>query len=82
MDPVDLDTDQFLDIVHYYRLSVTDDKHHAEINNAWVGRLMGDDKKPPMVTEAAKKIPIPSWWQGGTTISDATMIADAARKKP
>lgn len=56
-------------------------EEHTEINNLLTGPLEEDDK-PPMITEAARKIPVPSWWQGGTTISDATMIAENARKKP
>lgn len=79
---MDLDTDQFLDIVHYYRLSLTDSAGHDEINNAWSGRRLDDDGKPPMVTEAARKLPVPSWWQGGTTVSDATMVVAEMRKKP
>lgn len=67
--------------MHYYRIHMADPEHHAEINNLLTGPMAEDDK-PPMMTEAAKKIRVPSWWQGGTTISDATMIAENARKKP
>lgn len=60
---------------------MADPEHHTEINNTLTGPMTEDDK-PPMITEAAKKIRVPSWWQGGTTISDATMIVENARKKP
>jgi hypothetical protein len=29
-----------------------------------------------MMTEAASKIPVPSWWRGGATVSDAMLAAD------
>lgn len=43
---------------------------------------MTEVEKPAMITEAARKIPTPSWWQGGTTVSDATMVLENMRKKP
>jgi hypothetical protein len=66
--------------VHYYRLHLADPEKHTEINNVLTGP-MSEDEKPPMMTEAAKKIRVPSWWQGGTTISDATMVVEQMRKK-
>jgi hypothetical protein len=66
--------------VHYYRLHLADPEQHTEINNILTGP-MSEDEKPAMITEAAKKIRMPSWWQGGTTISDATMVVDQMRKK-
>lgn len=67
--------------MHYYRLHLAAPEHHNELNNVLTGPMVEDDK-PQMITEAARKIRVPSWWNGPTTISDATMIAENVRKKP
>lgn len=73
--------EQFLDLVHYYRFTVTDPKDHEELNNVLTGPRVSEDDKPVMMTEAARKIPVPSWWQGGTTVSDATALVARMRQK-
>jgi hypothetical protein len=70
-----------LDLVHYYRLHLSDPEKHTEINKILTGP-MSEEEKPPMQTEAAKKLRVPSWWQGPTTISDATMAVAKMREKP
>lgn len=74
--------EQFLDLVHYYRLTLTDAEHHEAMNNEWAGRRLDNDEKPQIMSEAARRIPVPSWWAGGgTTLSDATMVAARMRQK-
>lgn len=60
---------------------MADPEEHTKINNILTGP-MTEDEKPPMQTEAARRLPVPSWWQGGTTISDATMVVAKMREKP
>jgi hypothetical protein len=44
-------------------------------------RVWKEEEKPVMITEAARKIPVPSWWQGGVTSGQAAMIAAQMRPK-
>jgi hypothetical protein len=60
---------------------MADPEHHNRLNEIMTAPDT-EEVKPQMKTEAAKKIPVPSWWQGGTTISDATMVLENMRKKP
>lgn len=60
---------------------MADPEHHTKLNEMLTGPATEEDK-PAMTTEAAKKIPVPSWWQGGATVSSATMVLENMRKKP
>ena len=73
--------EQFLDLVHYYWLSVTDPSDHEKLNDLLSAPRVSDDGKPRMMTEAARKIPVPSWWQGETTVSSATQMVARMRQK-
>lgn len=76
-----LDAADFLDLVHFYRLSVVlDPEAREQLNSALSGGLTMDQIKPPMMTEAAKKIALPSWWKGATTETDALSIVENLKK--
>ena len=69
-------------MAHFYRLYVTDPQHHEELNKAMAGPRFTSDDKPEMITEAARTIPVPSWWQGNSiTLSEAQMAADRMKGK-
>lgn len=78
---MELDVEQFLDLVHYYWLTVIDPSEHEKLNSLLSGPRVTEDEKSQMLTEAARKIPVPSWWQGGTTVSDATQLVVRMRQK-
>jgi len=78
---MELEADAFLDLVHFYRLSVVHDPEAREqLNNVLSGGLLIDQERPPMMTEAARKIAPPSWWKGATTETDALSIVDGLKK--
>jgi hypothetical protein len=75
-----MEPDAFFDLVHFYRLSVTDPEQHEAVNNEWSPAITTEDDKPPMVTKAAKRLPKPSWW-AGTNVAEADLIASKIRGK-
>ena len=67
--------------MHYYRLTLTDPKDHEELNDLLTAPV------EPVVTveretmsEAAKALPVPKWWKGGTTASSATLMASRMKE--
>lgn len=76
MDPMQLTCPQFLDLVDHYRLTVQEPAAQDQMPVL----SAAEPVKPLMQTEAARKIPVPSWWTG-TSVSDANFIASKIRGK-
>lgn len=41
---------------------------------------MAEEPKPDILSEEAKKIKVPSWWKGPTTMTDASMVVATMEK--
>lgn len=68
--------------MHFYWLSVTPEENREELNRQLAGPRITEEDKPVMQTEAARKIPVPSWWRGNTnTLSEATLMAERMKGK-
>lgn len=74
--------------MHFYRIeharmmAEIDQSVYEEFIASIAGpRTMKEPEKPPMMTEAARKIPVPSWWKGGVTSSEAAIVAAQMRAK-
>jgi hypothetical protein len=68
--------------VHHYRILVTPVENHDKLNEMLSGPRTTIDEKPPMMTEAARKIPMPSWWStGGATVSQANLVAAKIKER-
>jgi len=74
---MELDSVQFLDLLHFYRLKTAEEPEKA---SQLLTGSVEEQEKPAMLTEEAKKIRVPSWWKGGTTISEAQMIVTQAKE--
>lgn len=68
--------------MHHYRLTLEHDPaEQKRLNEVMSGpRTTLEENKPQMITEAAKKIPVPSWWRGSTTAGDAHLAAAALKE--
>lgn len=69
--------------MHFYRLSLTAEEGHEELNRELLGDQFTSHVREPQehLSEAAKAIPVPSWWKGGTTASTAMLLADKLKGK-
>lgn len=41
---------------------------------------MAEEPKPDILTEEARKIKVPSWWKGPTTMTDAQSVIGTMEK--
>lgn len=84
MIAAELDAWEFLDVVHWYRMQLTDDlAERMKFNDEMVGPLSSHDE---VKEEKPKpKVPRPKWWRGDQNASDANMaaikLAEARRKR-
>lgn len=85
MNPVELEGREFLDVVHWYRMQLSDDPaERIKLNDELVGPLSSHEDVSKEDTPQPKIKP-PKWWRGSTNASDANMaaikMAEARRKQ-
>lgn len=75
-----------MDVIHWYRMEMSDDPaERIKFNDELVGPMISDEPPAPVVETARPKIAPPKWWRGDQNASQANMaaikMAEARRKK-
>jgi hypothetical protein len=79
--PLELDPEEFLDLVFYFRIRNAEEDEYRRMVDEMADVQVLTESEQKTHSPAARKIPVPSWWQsGGTTVSEATMIADKMKR--